>query len=139
MNIIFQASALPFRIHKKELQILIISSRNKKKWIIPKGIIEPGDSDRYTALKETQEEAGVSGKILDPSIGTYSYQKLGSVCEVKLFPLKVEDVYDDWEESHFRKRKWVKGKRAANKVTPQELADLIEKFVNTVKIDLIEM
>ena len=139
MDKIAQASALPFRIYRSKLQILLITSRNGKKWIVPKGIIEPGDSDRYTALKETQEEAGVNGKVLKKSIGVYSYEKWNSICEVNLYPLKVTEVYDEWDESHFRKRRWINAKRAIKKVEPKEVADLIKKFVKSMEIDLIEI
>jgi len=139
MDKIAQASALPFRIYKNKLQILLITSRNGKRWIVPKGIIEPGDSDRYTALKETLEEAGVTGKILKKAIGVYSYEKWNSICDVKLYPLKVTDVYDKWDESHFRKRRWINAKRAIKKVEPKEVANLIKDFVKSMEIDLIEI
>jgi len=139
METIAQASAIPYRFYKNKLQILMITSRNGKKWIIPKGIIEPGDSDRYTALKETQEEAGVNGKVSKQSIGSYSYEKWNSLCEVELFPLKVTEVYDDWAESHFRKRRWLNAKRAIKKVNPQEVAELLKKFVSHKEVDLIEI
>lgn len=130
MKIINQAAALPFRMNKDKLQVLIVTSRNKKKWILPKGIIERGDSEPYTALKETREEAGVSGQVMEESIGSYSYEKWGATCKVILFPLKVTEIYNTWDESHFRKRKWVKGKQAIKKVNPPELAGLIKKFVD---------
>jgi len=139
MNKIAQASALPFRIYKDKLQILIITSRNGKKWIIPKGIIEPGDTDRYTALKETQEEAGVNGKVIKEMIGSYSYEKWKTLCEVSVFPLKVTEVYDQWDEDHIRKRKWVSAKRAAKKVSPKKLALLIKEFVKRMETNLIKM
>ena len=139
MKKIAQAAALPFRKYRNKLQILIITSRSGKKWIIPKGIIEPGDSDRYTALKEAQEEAGVSGKILKKEIGSYSYEKWDSLCEVKIYPLKVTEVYDEWDESSFRKRRWVGAKRAVRKVLPQGASALIKEFIKSVESDLIEM
>ena len=139
MNVISQASSLPFRIYKNKLQILIITSRNGKKWIIPKGIIEPGDTDRYTALKETREEAGVDGEVLKKPVGSYSYEKWNSLCEVVLYPLKVNQVFDEWDESHFRKRRWVNPKRAIKKVEPKELATLMKKFVKNIASDLIKI
>jgi len=139
MNKIAQASALPFRIYKNKLQVLIITSRNGKKWIIPKGIIEPGDSDRFTALKETREEAGVNGKVLKKMIGIYSYEKWDSICEVTLYPLQVTEVHDQWDESHFRKRKWVSVKRAVKKVKPKDLANLIKEFNRNNEINLTKM
>jgi 8-oxo-dGTP pyrophosphatase MutT (NUDIX family) len=139
MNKIAQASALPFRIYNDKLQILIITSRNGKKWIIPKGIIDTGDTDRYTALKETQEEAGVTGKVFDKLLGTYSYEKWSSICEVKVFPLKVSDVFDKWDEDNFRKRKWVSPKRAIRKVSPREVSVLIKEFVKRMKTDPTEI
>ena len=71
MKIIKQAAAIPYRIKKDQIEILILTSRNNKKWIVPKGIIEKKHSAALTALKETEEEAGVSGHIIREVVGTY--------------------------------------------------------------------
>ena len=89
MKIIKQAAAIPFRIKKDKIEILILTSRNKNKWIVPKGIIEKRHSAALTALKETEEEAGVSGTIIREIVGSYKYEKWGGICRVKVFPLQV--------------------------------------------------
>ena len=82
----------------------------------------------------------MSGKVMKKAIGSYSYVKWDSICEVTLYPLKVTEIYDEWDEAHFRKRRWINAKRAVKKVEPKELSNLIKKFLkNSNGIDLIEM
>ena len=133
MKIIKQAAAIPYRIKKDQIEILILTSRNNKKWIVPKGIIEKKHSAALTALKETEEEAGVSGQIIREVVGTYKYEKWGGVCRVKVFPLRVTEVFDKWDEMEFRKRKWVKPKEAISKVKPKKLSKLISKSIRIIK------
>ncbi len=90
-----QAAAIPYRIYNDKLQILLITSRNGKRWIIPKGIIENGDSAQYSAERETEEEAGVRGKIHGSVVGEYEYKKWAGICTVKVFPLLVTEILDE--------------------------------------------
>lgn len=127
-----QAAAIPYRILDQKLQVLLISSRNGKKWIIPKGIIEKGDSPETTALKETREEAGVEGQLTNGLIGKFSYQKWGGICKVRVFPLLVSKVLDQWDED-FRERKWVDVSKALTIVKPKKAASIINKFEKVLK------
>jgi 8-oxo-dGTP pyrophosphatase MutT (NUDIX family) len=131
MTIIQQAAAIPYRFEKEGLYILLIHSRNEKKWIIPKGIIEDGDSARFTAEKETEEEAGVCGKVKNKIVGNYDYFKWNSTCRVKVFAMEVEQVLDDWEEKSFRDRKWVKANEVQKIVKPKALRKIIKQFIKT--------
>lgn len=133
MKVIRQAAAIPYRIIEDKIEILIVSSRSKKKWIIPKGIIEVKHSAELTALKETEEEAGVSGKIFGECIGTYKYEKWDGICIVKVFLLIITEVFEKWEEMEFRERKWVKSKEAIKIVRPKKLAKLIKKGIKKIK------
>ena len=131
MTIFQQAASIPHRIHKNEIQILLIKSRNGKKWIIPKGIIEEGDSARYTAEKETEEEAGVKGQVNKEAVGEYEYKKWGGVCRVQVFSMKVTNILDEWEEMHFRERKWEESQDAVKTVKPKQLQKILKQFVQS--------
>ena len=132
MTIIYQAAAIPYQLRKQELYILIIRSRSGKKWIIPKGIIENGDSAKYTAEKETEEEAGVRGHLKSEICGQYEYKKWGSICKVQVFTLKVNEILEEWDEMEFRDRKWEKAETAIKKVKPKRLKKIIKKFIESV-------
>jgi len=125
-----QAAAIPFREKDSNLEILLITSRNKKKWIIPKGLIDPGDSAPFTALKETIEEAGVKGEVFPEIIGTFEYLKWGGVCKVSVFAMQVDTIMDAWEEMAFRKRRWFDIEDAIKRVKPTEVKSLIRIFAS---------
>lgn len=102
-----QSGVVPFRIAGSELEVLLITSRHRKRWIIPKGIVEPDLLPAESAAKEALEEAGVTGILYPDEIGEYTYEKWGGVCRVKVFLLQVTKVLDSWEESFLRDRRWL--------------------------------
>jgi 8-oxo-dGTP pyrophosphatase MutT (NUDIX family) len=120
-----QSGVIPFRVERGNVQILLVTSRSGKRWIIPKGIIEHDLSPQESAQKEAYEEAGVSGKICGKSAGTYTYNKWGGTCTVKVFLLKVENILEDWPESYFRTREWMSVEEAAKRVDEDKLKDII--------------
>lgn len=136
MVIYQQAAAIPFILKDKQLKILLITSRNNKKWIIPKGLIEDGDDAETTALKEALEEAGVSGEISGAEVGRYEYEKWGGRCKVEVFPLHVKDVLRDWDEN-FRTREWLDPETALKKVQPNALKKIIRKFIKNMNGSII--
>lgn len=85
-----QSAVIPFRKHNGELQVLLITSRKKKRWIVPKGIKEPDLSPQQSAAQEAWEEAGVAGPVLNTSVGTFEYRKWGGVCTVEVFAMRVQ-------------------------------------------------
>lgn len=102
-----QAAVIPYRFINGQLEILLITSLKKKKWIVPKGIIEDGFSPVEAARKEALEEGGIDGRAENNSLGTYTYKKWGGICHVQLFAMAVESVFDDWDEKALRKRRWI--------------------------------
>lgn len=123
-----QSGVIPFKIENGIIKVLLITSRRSKKWIFPKGIIEPELTPQISAEEEAYEEAGVSGLIIDEEIGSYEVNKWGGTCTVTMFPLKVDKTHEDWPESFFRKRKWVNIKQAKQLITKTEISDLLEKL-----------
>lgn len=122
-----QAGAIPFRIRKGELEVLLITSRSSGNWIVPKGLVDPGYTPAEAARQEAFEEAGVRGRI-EEALGSYSYAKWGDTCEVQIFTLRVEEVLDSWDEEDSRTRRWVPAGKAAELVRQPELARLLESF-----------
>ena len=102
-----QSAALPYRWNGDDLEVLLITSRKVKHWIVPKGIVEPGLAPPESAAKEAEEEAGVIGEISSESLGSYEYHKWGGTCHVEVYPLRVRVELDEWEESATRRRRWL--------------------------------
>ena len=71
-----QVGALCYRHKKGKLQILLITSRGTKRWIIPKGWPMPGKHGSSAAKQEAWEEAGVAvSQIESEPLGQYRYRK----------------------------------------------------------------
>ena len=68
---------IPFRGTGKKLEICLIRRKGSKKWGIPKGFVERGDTSKDAALKEAFEEAGLKGRLVGDAVGNYEYQKMG--------------------------------------------------------------
>src|SRR3977135_3808711 len=98
-----QAAALPLRNGR----VCLVTSSNGKRWVIPKGIIEPGQTASETALQEAWEEAGLVGALQPEPVGSYLYDKWCGPCHVTVFMMKVSDEATDWPEQELRERSWV--------------------------------
>jgi phosphohistidine phosphatase len=122
-----QSAIIPYRLNNEEIEILLITSRKKKHWIIPKGIVEKDLCPFESAKKEALEEAGISGKGNKKIIGKYKYKKWGSKCSVEVYSMEVETVYKDWLEN-FRERKWIKSNEIIRYIDNKKLMKIINIF-----------
>lgn len=104
---------IPYRQIDNETEVLLITSRRQKRWIIPKGIVEPGLTAAASAANEVWEEAGVRGWLHPFSVGIYNYRKWHGTCQVEVFLMSVEEILDHWPEETFRSRQWFSCKEAA--------------------------
>ena len=129
-----QSAVIPFQIINNKIKILLITSLKSKRWIFPKGFVENELSAQQSAEKEAYEEAGIEGQVHDLLLGEYKYNKWGGTCHVKVFPLHVTKVYDEWPEDDLRKRKWMSLKDAFDNVKKSELQMLLEKFEKNIKV-----
>ena len=128
-----QFGALCYRVQNSETQILLITSRASKRWIIPKGWPMEGQTPAEAAATEAFEEAGVEGKSFNVCLGLYSYTKVmeGSddlPCAVSVFPVKVKKILKTYPEAKERKRKWFSLKKAAARVREPELRKILKHF-----------
>lgn len=122
-----QVAALCFRETRAGKQVLLVTSRDTRRWIIPKGWPIKGLDGAGSALQEAWEEAGVRRAVITKSpIGTYDYDKRmgdGTALPVKatVYLAEVSDLADDFPEAHERTRKWVTPAEAATLVAEPEL------------------
>ncbi len=129
-----QFAALPWRRGAGgEIEILLITSRETHRWVIPKGWPIKGKSSSKSAAQEAFEEAGVQGKITKKPMGGYAYDKRlksGRLQHVRVavFPLQVESEAEVYLEQGQREKLWLSRPEAARKVDEPELMVLLATF-----------
>ncbi len=126
-----QVAALPWRKTKNgSVQVLLITSRETKRWVIPKGWPMKNLTDHNAAKTEAFEEAGVIGHIRRLAIGHFDYNKTykrkdPAPMRVDVYLLRVEELLKKWPEANERKRKWFSVEEAAGLVAEPGLAAII--------------
>lgn len=129
-----QYGVIPFRKGSNGgIEVLLITSRETRRWVVPRGNPIPGLSAAESAAREAFEEAGVRGEVEALPIGSYAYDKKkpSGVMEeavVELYPLRVRETLDDWPERDERARSWFAREAAAAAVAEAELAALIQEL-----------
>lgn len=111
------------------IEVLLITSRDTGRWVIPKGWPMGPKKSHLVAEREAYEEAGVKGKISKDSIGSYFYMKgmpdgLKIPCEVKVYLLDVRQMLEDYPEKGSRTMEWVSCAEAAERVREPQLKRL---------------
>ena len=132
---VFQYAALPFRVVDGQMQILLVTSRETKRWILPKGRPEKKLRAPFVAAQEAFEEAGVAGNISLKAIGAFpSFKRLPSGEEiptrVRVFLLEVVTEYDQWPEQDQRQRQWVTIPQAIAMVGEPDLAAFLGEIAS---------
>lgn len=128
-----QCAALPYvEVDGKKL-VLLVTTRGRGHWTIPKGWPKPKMSDPALAAREAFEEAGVEGKISRTPVGTYDYVKrlhffAWISCRVTVYPLLVDRQLLTWPERDSRKLVWAAPEDAASLVRIGQLKELLRAF-----------
>lgn len=131
-----QAAAIPIYDGK----VCLVTSSSGRRWVIPKGLIEPGQTAGETALQEAWEEAGLAGVLHTEPVGSYFYDKYGGMCHVTVFLMQVTEEADDWPERLTRQRDWLPIDEAVDRVREQGLRDIIQSIAGTFQArELVEM
>jgi 8-oxo-dGTP pyrophosphatase MutT (NUDIX family) len=92
-----QAAAIPVRRKSSALEVCLIRRKGSPSWGIPKGSVDAGDTHEETALKEAWEEAGISGRLIGVSLGTYEYAKWDTTFEVAVYLMEVLKQHPTWQ------------------------------------------
>lgn len=125
-----QCAALPVFGRGPAARIILVTSRETRRWVIPKGWIEPNEPPYRSAAREAFEEAGLAGEPDPEPIGLYAYPKRmprGVVlpCQVIVYRFRVARLLPDWPERHERTRRLFTPTAAAALVHEPELAELL--------------
>jgi 8-oxo-dGTP pyrophosphatase MutT (NUDIX family) len=130
-----QYGALPYRLRNgsRQPQFMLITSRENRRWVIPKGWPKKGKSPHSSAAREAFEEAGVRGAVAKRAVGSFSYEKRlknGAVvlCDVHVFPLEVRRQSKQWPEKQERVVRWLSASQAAEKVDEPRLGQIIRRL-----------
>lgn len=131
-----QVAALCWRPGARGVEVLLVTSLNSKRWILPKGWVEAGLTPAENAAREAFEEAGVTGKVEARATGSYHYLKQkregsGMPCRVDVFALKVTKLHDEWPERGTRRMEWVTPEQAAARISEPGLRDILRDFHKT--------
>ena len=128
-----QSAIIPYRLAEGKLEILLITSIRKKKWIIPKGFIEFNLSAFESAKKEAFEEAGVIGTNETIELGSFTIKKYGGLTNIVVYSMEVEKFKDDYPEKNLRKRKWYTVEEAIETISIPEVIKMIETLAVEIK------
>jgi 8-oxo-dGTP pyrophosphatase MutT (NUDIX family) len=135
MSLARQIGALPIRRSADgSVSVLLITSRETRRWIIPKGWPKHGRADHVTAAEEALEEAGVVGLAHPHRLGTYAYEKRQTTGDIQVrvsvYLLEVQEELALWPECDQRERAWYPLAEALTKVEEPEL----RRFLRTLKL-----
>ncbi len=125
-----QYAALPYAVRDGELLVVLVTSRQTGRWIIPKGWPEKNLKGHEVAAREAFEEAGLIGDVGKKRLSSFQYVKRldgdqRKLCKVDVFPLAVHRVLDDWPEKNQRQREWMTPGQAAMRVAEAGLIQLL--------------
>lgn len=132
-----QIAALPYRTEgtgiDAPVRILLVTSRDSGRWVIPKGNPMQNMPAHQAAELEAKEEAGVQGLVCPTPLGSYRYRKrrrngAALMIDVDVFPLSVSTELSAWKEQSQRERRWFSLTDAAQAVDEPDLRDLIRSF-----------
>lgn len=126
-----QSGVIPYRVQNGTIEVLLITTRDRQRWAIPKGGICHGMSPHESAAKEAWEEAGVIGQVSPDEFGTYKYRKQGKIYQVTMYLLPVEIVSEDYPEANLRERQWLELTKAIQQIKTASLKRVFQGFLQT--------
>ena len=131
-----QVAALPYQARAEGTLVMLVTSRETGRWVLPKGWPKKRLTHAESAAMEAYEEAGLVGDMATESIGLYSYAKLAgddhsTTCVVAVFPLRVVELLSQWPECTERRRQWFTLTEAARVVDEGDLKVLLRSLAAT--------
>ena len=113
-----QAAVIPYRLREERVEIALVTSHGGKRWVVPKGSLDDGEEAVDAAIRETEEEAGLIGELVERPIGWYRYAKQNDWYHVDVYVMRVTAVLDSWMEARHRHRRFVSVEDALARLHP---------------------
>lgn len=126
--------ALPLLRKGSDWYIVLITSRGRGRWILPKGNPEKGLKDTVVAAMEAFEEAGVTGEIRAKPIAQTSHQSGNHDINETIFPMIVDKVLSKWPEKNERKRAILPIKKGLSRIDGKRLRESTRKLLKAMNI-----
>jgi 8-oxo-dGTP pyrophosphatase MutT (NUDIX family) len=120
-------------------RLCMVTSRSGKRWVFPKGVIEPGHTPGETALMEAWEEAGLVGSLDPEPVGNFVYEKDGRPHHVLVFLMRVIEARDSYPERGLRERAWLSVDEAIDRVEEPGLRELLRRVFGVNHPDRITL
>lgn len=136
-----QVAALPWRKRGDMIEVLLVTTRSTRRWVIPKGWPMTDKADHQAAAQEAFEEAGVRGTINLQALGQFRYNKVMASGEnrriaVTIYDLAVTKEVSVWPEQAQRERRWMSLSQAMQLASDVELVPLLLKFAERGESDV---
>ena len=103
-----QAAVIPYRIRKRRIEVALVTTSTGRGWIVPKGSVDEGERPRDAAIREAEEEAGLSGVVARLPVGRYHHFKRNARRRVDVYLMRVTLAREHWDEDDVRKRRWMR-------------------------------
>ncbi|GAB1538900.1 NUDIX hydrolase [Scytonema sp. NUACC21] len=129
-----QSGVIPYRVKDGKIEVLLITARDRQRWVVPKGGISNGMSPPDSAAKEAWEEAGIIGQVDTHALGSYKYRKRGKTYQVQMYLLPVSKVSEDYPEAGQRQRQWLDVKKAIKRVKLRSLKRILKESVRSTSV-----
>lgn len=127
-----QVAALPWRKAEDRVEVCLVTTRETRRWTVPKGWPMKRLTKRAAARAEAEQEAGVTGAIGKTPIGFFSYWKRRpdrfDFVRVEVFALRVTAQLEAWKEKGEREIRWMRPADAALLVEEPALSSLLAGF-----------
>lgn len=129
-----QAGVITYRIENGRVEVLLITSRETKRWIIPKGNISRSKTAAEAAAQEAYEEAGIRGRFdSEMPLGFYMYfkvrdDKTTTPTSVEVYLLRAESQAKKWPEKGERKLAWLPVAEAIEKIEEPGVVPLLKRL-----------
>lgn len=133
MKVVEQAGGIVFRHKRAGISILLVrAKRDSTKWIFPKGHIEPGESARAAAVRETREEAGVKGKAIGRIGKPDEFQWAGQRYRVRYFLIR---MISETDETDGREKAWFPVHKALKRISFKSARALVREARRKIEAD----
>ena len=123
---------IPFDVSQDKITVLVVTSRRRGRWVLPKGKLKKGESHKKGCKREAFEEAGITGNILtDYPMTVPIKRRIDAIAQhvpVTFYPMRVTDQVDEWPEQEVRARQWVALDEATSVIDKADQARVIAWF-----------